>query len=109
MLEDELPDDEAYDAADPEAVNKARKRAVRLHKKRVDFVKAMMDMHEGRMWLFDVLNMCHMAENTHTPGDTHTTAFKNGERNIGLKILADISEANPDRYMLMLTEGKDEK
>lgn len=108
MLEEEAQQDSPYDAADPKAVNAARKKAARLRKKRLDFVKAAMDTHEGRMWIYEVLCMCHMAENTEDFDNPHKTSFKNGQRNVGLKILADVSEAASEKYMLMLQEGKAE-
>lgn len=97
-----------YDASDPKAVNSARKKASRLRKKRTDFVRAMMDQHQGRMWIYDYLTMGHIGEPTHTPGDPYSTAFKEGERNIALRLLADISESAPEKYMVMMTEGKEE-
>lgn len=102
-------DDKPFDAADPAVINAARKRAARIRKKRLDFVTAMMSMTEGRLWIYDLLVMCHVAETTHTPGDPYSTAFREGERNVALKILSDISEASPEKYMLMMTEGKSEK
>lgn len=107
--EDFREDAISYDADDPKAVNNARKRAARLRKKRTDFVRAMMDQHEGRMWIYDILCMCHAAENTEVLGHPHATSFRNGERNIGLRITADISESAPDQWMTMMTEGKSEK
>lgn len=107
--EDFREEDTPYDAADPKAVNNARKRSVRLRKKRTDFVRAMMDQHQGRMWIYDYLTLGHVAEPTHTPGDPYSTAFREGERNFANKMLQDISESAPDKYMLMMEEGRDEK
>lgn len=110
IQDEELPEEEKpFDAADPKVVNDARKRGARLRKKRIDFVKAMMGTHEGRMWTYDMLTMGHIAEPTHTPGDPYATAFKEGERNFANKILCDISEAAPEKYMLMMAEGRAEK
>lgn len=106
---EETDDVQSYDAADPKIVNDTRKKSARLRKKRTDFVKAMMDTHEGRMWAYEILCMCHIAENTEVLGHPHATSFRNGERNIGLKLLADISEAAPEKYMVMMVEGRGEK
>lgn len=99
----------SYDADDPKAVNNARKRSARLRKKRTDFVRAMMDQHQGRMWIYDYLVMGHFAEPTHTPGDPYSTAFKEGERNLANRLLADINESAPDQYTVMMEEGRSEK
>ena len=36
-------------------------------------------------------------------------AFREGERNVGIRLLADITEASPDAYLLMLKEANDER
>lgn len=110
-LDSENFDDEhvPYDAGEPKTVNAARKKAARLRRKRTDFVRGMMDTHEGRMWAYDYLSMGHIAEPTHTPGDPYSTAFREGERNLANKMLSDISESAPEKYMVMMAEGRDEK
>lgn len=109
MSDEENERDIPYDAADPKSVNDTRKRAARLRKKRTDFVKAMMSQHQGRMWIYDLLTMGHIGEPTHTPGDPYSTAFKEGERNFANRILSDIGECSPEKYMVMMAEGRGEK
>lgn len=110
MAEDEDYAREApYDASDPAAVNAARKRATRIRKKRLDFVKAMMSMQEGRLWINDLLESCYIFGNPLIPGQTDVTFFNIGQQNVAKKILADINEAAPEKYMLMLKEAKAEK
>jgi hypothetical protein len=36
-------------------------------------------------------------------------AFREGERNTGLRLLADCIEANPDAYLLMIKENSSER
>jgi hypothetical protein len=38
---------------------------------------------------------------SHYPGDTHQTAFNEGARNVGLFLLAELFEADPDAYSRM--------
>lgn len=106
---EDFVEEAAYDAADPRTVNSARKRDARLRMKRINFVRQMMNCEEGRLWVYDLLIMGHMAEPVHTPGDPYATAFKDGERNLANKILYDINEGAPEMYMKMLTDGKAEK
>lgn len=101
--------DDQHNAADPQSVNRARKKAARMRQRRVDFVRRMMDDPDGRLWVYDILSDAHIAGPTHTPGDPYSTAFKEGERNFANRVLADISEAAPDKYMVMINDGKNEK
>ena len=41
----------------------------------------------GRLLLADLLGACGVLEVTHTPGDPHETAFREGRRSIGLHVL----------------------
>lgn len=100
---------EIYDASDGKTINNARKKGARLRQKRLMFVREMMKAPFGRLWVYDMLVMGHLTEPTFTPGDSHATAFKEGERNFVNKIIYDIMEAAPETYAQMLEEGRNEK
>lgn len=54
-----------------------------------DFRKVFMDTQEGRRCLYHILDWAHMHHSSVVPGgDSHQTYFLEGERNIGLQILA---------------------
>lgn len=100
---------EAYDTSDKEQVNRARKKSARTRADRLEFVKASMSFEQGRAWLFDVLNFCHLFQNPFVAGGedgARATDFKLGEFNIGLMILSDIQTAAPQDYLKMITENK---
>lgn len=42
----------------------------------------------GQIVLADILRRAHMFESTFVPGDPYTSAFREGERNLGLAIAA---------------------
>lgn len=102
----QAPDPESYDSADPAQVNQARRKAGRRRAARLQFVKAMMDVAEGRAWIYGHLERCHIFATPFMQGDPHATSFRCGEHNIGLRLLADIMDAAPDEYVLMVKEGK---
>ena len=60
----------------------------------------------GRRWLWHHLTRTHVFSNPHT-GNALNTAFACGEQNIGQQLLADITSANPDAYILMMKENAD--
>lgn len=109
QVEADLAAEQPYDASDPVAVNRERKKAARIRRDRLEFVKAMMDLPQGRAWVNDLLVACHMWSPSFTPGDPHATSFKEGERNAASRILADIMAAAPDQYITMVREGKTQK
>lgn len=98
--------EEVYDTSDPKSVNKARKKASRTRADRLRFVEAAMSHEEGRAWFYDLLNRCKVFNQPFVDGDPHKTSFKCGELNIGNQILADIMDAAPDRYSIMVQEGR---
>lgn len=98
--------DESYDTSDPKAVNTARKKSARTRADRLQFIQAAMLHEQGRAWYYDILKRCHIFNQPYVIGDPHGTSFKCGELNIGIQILADIQDAAPDKYILMVTENK---
>lgn len=95
-----------YDTADPQQVNTARKKAARKDRERLDVVRGLMTLPEGRAWLYGLLDRCHIFENVFVPGQPDATGFRCGERNVGLSVLADIMAVAPDEYATMCKEAK---
>lgn len=107
--EDFREEEPPFDAADPKAVNSARKKAVRIRKKRLNFVKTMMNDPEGRLWVYDLIVNCHTFGNPLVLCDPYATHFNIGMANVGKMVLADINEAAPEKYMQMMREGQTER
>jgi hypothetical protein len=102
----ELETAQPYDTSDPKQVNTARKRAARFRRERLDEVRTIMGRESGRAWVYGHLESCSIFSTTFTHGDPHASSFKEGERNAGLRLLADVMEAAPDQYVVMVREGK---
>jgi hypothetical protein len=66
---------------------------------------AMMEVAGFRAFVWRVLTLAHVFE-TSMGGDPHRTSFREGERNIGLMLMADIHRLCPDRYPLMALEAR---
>lgn len=66
-------------------------------------IRVLMDSKYGRIWMKELLERCHVFGSTF---DTNALkmAFGEGERNIGLMIMADVTGAAPAQYQLMLEE-----
>ena len=106
----EVPEqEEPYNANDPKMVNAARKKAARLHADKIEVIKALMGIPRSRKWMYDLLESCYIFGNPFVPGSPDSTAFNLGQANIGKRLLADIMEADPDKYVLMCKEANARK
>jgi hypothetical protein len=107
-MAEEIQDDDvlqtSFNASDPEQVAKKRRTAGRKNKADQNIVKGVMSSKEGRAWMFGVLDACHIYSTSFT-GDALTSAFREGERNIGLKLIGSVTRSAPDEYALMLKES----
>lgn len=99
-------DETSYDASNPAAINLARKKYSRKKANRLHVIKALMDLPQGRAWMYDLLEFCHIYHTPFVAGQPDSSAFRAGEQNVGQKILSDVVEANPDAYMQMCKESK---
>lgn len=71
-------------------------------------IEKLMEKAEGRRIVWRLLEQCNVFGTTfsHEP---LTMAFNEGQRNIGLLILADVMEVAPKRYMVMTLEAQERK
>lgn len=59
---------------------------------------------EGQYVLNDLMQVCHMLSPTHVTGDAHETAFREGKRNVVLRILQ-ILGTDSEKLKEMINEG----
>lgn len=76
----------------------------KYREKVVDSVRVIMATKEGRTYLHELLDFCGLYRPSMT--GTSDTFFREGMRSTGLKILADITEADPDGYIKLMQETK---
>lgn len=105
IAEAEFLAEQPYDASDPVQVNNARKKAARLERERLDFVKAILDLPQGRKWMWQLLERCYIHSNPVALGDTHATYQNLGRQDIGKSLLADAMQF-PEEYVQMAKEAK---
>ena len=68
-------------------------------------VRALLRTREGARFLCRLLETCGVFRLSYTPGDTHATAFAEGQRNVGLQIYADIEDMGPIQEALKEREA----
>jgi hypothetical protein len=106
MAEDTDGKDEiegSFNASDPAQVAAKRRSAGKKRKANESVVYTIMSTQSGREWVHSLLESCHCFGTSFT-GEAMTMAFKEGERNIGLLIIAQIMKAAPDEFIIMLKE-----
>ena len=99
-----------YDAGDHTHVSERQKRR-RLESQRADTdLVWLMNQREGRRFVWRLLQSCHLYETSFTgPGGSKgATFFREGERNVGLQVLADIVRLCPELHARMAGETKEE-
>jgi hypothetical protein len=101
MAEEQIP----YNAGDAQHVAKAKSRQkTRGLQKKAAFRRFMSDP-EGRMFMWDLLTLCGIFHSSFSV-DAVRTAFNEGRRDIGLRLLADINQLSPELYIRMVGENQ---
>lgn len=101
--------EQGYDASDPSVVNTARKKASRKKNERLKVIQAVMEQKECRKWLREYLDSLFLFSNPVVSGDPYLTHFNIGKQDAGKQLMADIMNAAPDLYLLMIREKNEEE
>lgn len=91
-------------AADEVQVKEAREREKLGRDKDLNDLRWVMSMPQGRRFLHKLLHNCGIYQSSFT--GSSETFFLEGQRNVGLKLLADITAADAKLYFQMLEEGQ---
>jgi hypothetical protein len=94
-------------ASDPKQVNAAGSKVKQRERAALDRIKTVMSTRDGRRYLWDLMDTCHVFESTFT-SDPYRTAYSEGARLIGLKVLAQVNTLPAETYLLMVNEAKED-
>lgn len=92
-----------YQHDDPEAVSEAKAKAKVLQKEAKEEIIALMALPAFRRFIWEILEKTHIFSTSFT-GNSETF-FKEGERNVGLRIFLRLQENDPEGYALMVKEN----
>lgn len=92
-------------AADPEQVKSAKERELRGREQELNDIAWVLSNPSGRRMLWHYLSHCGIFKTSFT--GSSETFYLEGKRSVGLKLLADITECNPDAYLQMMKEAKE--
>lgn len=90
-------------ARDPEAVRVATRRAQKRAQRELADYRWIMSDERGRRVLWQLLGDTGIFRTSFT-GNSETF-FKEGERNVGLKVFTKIHQADPEKYLAMAREA----
>lgn len=99
-----MAEDRPYDAGDPKDVKAAIKESQRWADRRDTVLRGVMSTEDGRRWIREAIEMGHVGASSFS-SDPLRMAYLEGERNIGLRIMADVMNTEPKLYMLMMAEA----
>ena len=99
-------DETTFDASNPRHVKKRRDESKRTDNKRDAFLSAMMEQPEGRSWMWWLMEQTNMYHASFSP-NAMVMAHKEGARNVGLAVLAEVMRVAPAEYLLMMKERQD--
>lgn len=88
---------------DPEAIKDAKGKAKALLLQQKEDIIALMAIPAFRRFVWVLLESTHIFSTSFT-GNSETF-FKEGERNVGLKVFLRLQESDPDAYALMVKEN----
>ena len=91
-------------AADEEQVKEAKKKEKRGRERDLEDLGVVLSGPAGRRFVWRYLGACGVFKTSMT-GDSYTY-FNEGRRDVGLQLLADVMEADPNAYLLMTKEAK---
>lgn len=97
-----------YNAASRASVREAQKAARVADANRLAVVRNIASSQEGRSYLWDALSGSHIFSSTYTESPIRS-AFLEGERNAGLRLLGDIMAACPDQFLQMMREAQEKE
>jgi len=96
---------ESFDASDAKQVREREQRAIRREKESREVVATLLSTPAGRNWMWQLLEAAHCFELSFSPDSQSVTAFREGERNIGLSLIAQITRTAPESFIQMMREN----
>jgi hypothetical protein len=93
-----------FNAGDANQVAERKTKAQRIDERRRNGLRQIMTSSDGRAWMWNLLGECGIFRSCFTGNST--TFFNEGKREVGLPIMADLTEHFPDEYLLMAKEAK---
>ena len=93
-------------AADAKQVENAKSLAELRHERRLSDFRWVASDRRGRRFLRELIEFCELFKTTFTGGSE--TFLREGRRQVGLRLWADLSEAAPETFPVMMQEQRED-
>lgn len=93
-----------YNAADEDQVKTRKRKDEHIRDREMHDMRTVMSTVEGRRFVWRLLERAGVFRTSFTGNST--TFFNEGQRNMGLIVLADVHEACAEQYIVMMNESK---
>ncbi len=90
-----------YDASDTTQAEKAEDKTQTL----INDLTAVLQTESGRRWMWSLLERCRLFQSSFG-ANAAMTSFNEGIRNIGLQVMAEIMDADPELFTTMMLENQ---
>ncbi len=90
--------------ADETQVKQGEQKGKRVRERELLDVQKILETDFGRRFVWRYLGLAGVFQTSFTGNST--TFFNEGKRDIGLKLLTDVTQAKPDAYIQMTQEAK---
>lgn len=91
-------------AADEGQVQEATRDAKLRRERELNDLRSVLNTIEGRRFLWRILEFCGLYKTSFT--GSSETFFLEGQRNVGIKLITEIIETEPEAYLLMMKEHR---
>lgn len=96
-----MNDENFYDTNDEAQKTKSIKESELQRMRLLDDVRWVLSTPKGRRVIWWIWSICGTFSASYVPKDSNQTAFREGERNIGLQFLSVVNQANSEAYSQM--------
>lgn len=96
-------------ASDEAQVKSAEKKELHGRKQDIADLKSVLATDAGQRFVWRYLEECGIHRTSYSE-NSHQTYFMEGRRDVGLRLLADVTEADPLKYVeMMMRKAKEAK
>ena len=93
-------------ASDPKQVNKAGRDEKELRRREREDIKFLLADGRGRRFLWKYLSKCGIYKTSFGEGNDRTNYYE-GQRSVGLMLLSEILDVDPEGYTKLIEENRE--
>ena len=95
--------EEIQDVGDPKQVRKRRTKVQIRRERELHEIREILNTSFGKGFIWRILEKCHMFHTT-SHHEALSMARMSGERDVGLWLLDELDQSNPNAYIMLIRE-----